>query len=54
MKIVNEMKFSTKNVNPLGVALGVVFLGAGAAALKIGIQSVAYGVGFRGKFTVYK
>ena len=54
MKIVNTLKFSAKNVNPMGVALGMVYVGAGAALLKIGAQSLIYGSGFRGSLTVFK
>lgn len=54
MKIVNDMKFSTRNVSPLGLALGAVYISAASVGLKIGVQSLIYGLGFRGKFTVLK
>lgn len=54
MRIVNTLKFSTKNINPMGIALGMVYVGSGAALLKIGGQSLMYGSGFRGSFKVFK
>lgn len=54
MRIVNNIKYSVKNVSPLGVALGLVYLSVATVTLKIGVQSVAYGLGFRGKVTVYR
>lgn len=54
MRIINTLKFSTSNVSPFGVAIGMMYVGAGAALLKIGSQSLMYGLGFRGSFTVMK
>lgn len=54
MRIVNTLKFSPKNLNGLGIALGVVYVAAGSTLLKVGAQSLMYGLGLRGSFTVSK